>query len=110
MADDGGGPFVSATAVGVRCAVRVAPRAARNAIQGGGADGGLPRVSVTAVPHKGAANAAVIRLLARAWRVPKSSVTVQSGASARTKVLTVAGDPADLTARLIAWERDLIED
>ena len=110
MAEADGGSFVAATADGVRCAVRVTPRAARDAVRSARVKGAPPRVSVTAAPHGGAANAAVIRLLAKAWRVPKSSVTVRSGGAARTKVLNVAGDPAELTARLEAWERDLVED
>lgn len=84
---------------GVRLTVRVTPRAARNAIAGvaAEADGATAlRVTVTAPPENGKANAAAVRLLARAWRVPKSSITIVSGAGTRRKGLMVAGAPAKL--------------
>ncbi|MCB1411327.1 MAG: DUF167 domain-containing protein, partial [Rhodobacteraceae bacterium] len=44
------------------------------------------RVYVTVVPEDGKANKAVIRLLAKALGVPKSSLTLIRGATARDKV------------------------
>ena len=91
---------------GVRVAVRVTPRAGRAAI-GEVADDGdgssVLRVAVTAVPEGGKANRAVIDLLAKSWRLPKSSIRVVSGASARRKVLQVAGEPTTLMQDLSAW-------
>jgi hypothetical protein len=99
------GPL-KAVADGVQVAVRLSPRASRNAVAGlaDTADGGtVLKVSVTAVPEGGRANAALVGLLAKAWRVPPSSVRVASGATDRNKLLHVAGVPADLESRLNAW-------
>ncbi len=90
---------------GVRIALRVTPKAARNAVGGvmetaGG--GSALKVSVTAVPEGGKANAAVAALLARAWNLPKSRLSVVAGAADRNKIMHVAGDPAELMGRLSA--------
>ena len=58
---------------------------------------------MTAVPEGGKANAAVIKLLARAWGVPKSAVSVVAGTTDRRKVLHVAGPSGDLMQRLGYW-------
>ena len=55
---------------GSEIAVRVTPKAARNAVIAGSA--GL-RVNVTAAPEDGKANQAVVKLLAAALGVPKSA-------------------------------------
>ena len=91
---------------GVRIAVRVTPRARRGAIDGlaSDADGGVAlRVAVTAAPEGGKANAAVIALFAKTWRLPKSAFSVASGATARRKILEVRGEPRDLLDRLNGW-------
>ena len=97
---------VRPVADGVRVSLRVTPRGGRDAVRGLAADAdGQVRVkiAVVAAPEDGKANAAVVALLARTWRVPKSSLSVVAGATDRSKVLHVAGDPADLAARLDAW-------
>lgn len=86
--------------------IRVTPRAARERIGEvvAEADGGrMIKLSVTAAPERGKANAAAIRLLAKAWRVPKSSLSVVSGATERRKTIHVAGEPQDLIRRLTEW-------
>lgn len=95
-------PF-SAVAGGVKVRVKLAPKASRDALGGVriDADGGAHvKASVTAAPEGGKANAALIALLAKTWRLPKSAITVVAGATARQKTLLIAGDPAALTARL----------
>ena len=83
-----------------RLTVRVTPRAGRNAVGGLDPEGHL-RVRVTAAPAEGAANKAVVRLIARALAVPPSRVTIVSGASARIKTIEIAGlDHATVEARL----------
>ncbi|WP_188258837.1 DUF167 family protein [Azospirillum tabaci] len=97
-------PF-EAAADGVRLALRVTPKASRNAIVGlaATASGGTAlKVTVTAVPENGKANEAVVKLLAKAWKLPKTSLTVVAGATDRNKIVHVAGDPADLMRRLTA--------
>jgi hypothetical protein len=84
---------------GASLRVRVTPRASRDAVVGV-RDGTLV-VRVTAPPVGGAANAAVVRLLARALDVPPSSIEVARGAGGRDKGLRVSGlAAADLRARL----------
>lgn len=58
------------------------------------------RVRVGAPPVDGAANAALILLLAGALGVPKSAVAISAGETSRIKTVDIAGEPADLAARL----------
>lgn len=84
---------------GVRVAVRLTPKASRTAVQGlaDDADGSrVLKVAVTAVPEDGKANAALIKLLSKVWKVPKTSISVVAGATDRRKILLVEGDPAVL--------------
>ena len=74
---------------GVVFGVRVSPRAKRNAI--GGEHDGLLKIGLTAPPVDGAANAALIKLLSKTLGVSKSSVTIVSGQSSRTKRVRVTG-------------------
>jgi uncharacterized protein (TIGR00251 family) len=87
-------PF-HAEADGVRVAVRVTPRAASDTVGGvrAAADGRLRiSVKVTAAPERGKANEALIRLLAKTWRLPPSRLEVVSGAADRDKTLRIAGE------------------
>ena len=86
---------------GVTLRLKVAPRASRERIEGKTADADL-KVSVTAAPERGRANDAVIALLARALRMPKSKLEVVSGAASRHKTLRIAGNPSEIDARLKA--------
>ena len=102
---DGPSPFTRVRD-GVDVAIRVAPRAARQRIGeiAEDADGGrVIKVAVTAPPEDGKANDAVIRLLAKTWRVPKTDFSVVSGAANRRKTLRLAGDADDLYRRLNTW-------
>jgi uncharacterized protein (TIGR00251 family) len=78
--------------------VRVAPRAASSLI-GGERDGALV-VRVTAPPADGAANEAVVRVLAKALDLPPSAVRLVRGARARTKVLSVPAHAEGALRRL----------
>jgi len=73
--------------------VRVAPRASRDAV-GGQHDGAL-KVSLTAPPVEGAANAALIKLLSKRLGVAKQAIEVVSGAQRRNKRLRVVGVGVD---------------
>ena len=79
-------------------AVRVTPRSNRDAIEGVDPEGAL-RARVGAPPVEGAANKAVIRLVARDLGVPKGAVTVVAGAGARHKRLRIEGVSAARVAR-----------
>lgn len=67
--------------------VRVIPRARRNEITVD--ENGALRVHTTAAPADGAANAAVIKMLAEYFDVPKSSIEIVRGATSRDKVIRV---------------------
>ncbi|HEX9055736.1 MAG TPA: DUF167 family protein [Gemmatimonadales bacterium] len=69
--------------------VRVQPRASRSEVVG--LHGDEIRLRVNAPPVDGAANEAVVRLLAERLGVPRSAVEVAAGAAARHKVVLVAG-------------------
>ena len=95
-------PF-SATADGVRLAVRLTPKASAERIVGlaDEADGGVVlKVAVTAAPENGKANAALVRLLAYTFHLPPRDLSVVRGLTDRRKVVAVAGAPAALTARI----------
>lgn len=85
---------------GVTVDLRVQPRAQLAALE---ARGDVLRASVTAPPEDGKANDAVIALLSAEWRLPKSVFAVIKGASARTKTLSVNGEPAVLASRIGDW-------
>ena len=89
-------------------AVLVKPRAGRNRIEGVGTEasgGAVLRVSVTEAPEKGRANAALVKLLAKEWRLPKTAFAIAAGAGARRKTLVITGDGAVLIKRLTEWTR-----
>jgi uncharacterized protein YggU (UPF0235/DUF167 family) len=91
------------TPTGLRLRLRVTPNAAADRIDGPEtlADGtSVLRLRVRAVPEGGRANAAVVALLAKTLKLPKSAVTLVAGESARLKTVHLSGDPADLAERL----------
>ncbi|MGN6462328.1 MAG: DUF167 family protein [Pseudolabrys sp.] len=93
----------SATATGVVVTVRLTPRGGRDGLDGVAtlADGQtVLKARVRAAPTEGEANAALVALLAKAAGVPKSSVGLIAGQTARIKRLAITGDPATLVAAL----------
>jgi uncharacterized protein YggU (UPF0235/DUF167 family) len=84
--------------------VRLTPKASGDRIGGvrlDAAGAAQLKVWVTAPPVDGRANAALVELLARTWRLPKRAFTIRRGAADRTKELHVAGDPAELARRIM---------
>ena len=79
-------------------AVRLIPRASRNAIAGV-RDGAL-HVRVTAAPVNGAANRALVELLGKTLRIGPTSVRIESGATASRKRLSVPTDALERLRRL----------
>lgn len=73
----------------VRFDVRVQPRSSRTGIDG--LHGEALRVRVNAPPVEGAANEAVIEVIAAALGVPRRAVRIVTGAQGRSKVLEVDG-------------------
>lgn len=78
---------------GVSFAVRVQPRARRNAVVGELGD--ALKIALTAPPVDGRANEACITFFAELLGVPRSSVTITSGQSSRNKVIRVTGISGD---------------
>jgi uncharacterized protein (TIGR00251 family) len=74
---------------GVTFAIKVHPRAKKNAITGQVGD--ALKVSLTTPPIDGRANDACIEFFAKLLKVPRSSVTIASGQTGRNKVIRVAG-------------------
>ncbi|MNL55835.1 hypothetical protein D3C87_1792770 [compost metagenome] len=92
----------------VRLSVRLTPSGGRDRIEGletNAAGECHLKIRVTAIPEKGKANKALIELLAKSLSVPKSSIAVISGDTARQKILRIDGDPEDLSKRLDALLR-----
>lgn len=74
---------------GVRIRVRVQPRAKRSEVAG--LHGDAVRIRVAAPPADGAANAELLRFLARLLRVPQGAVDITAGHASRDKSVRVAG-------------------
>ena len=85
--------------------VRLTPKGGRDAVEGWAAasDGSEHlKARVRAVPEDGKANAALVSLLAEKLDVPKSAIRIASGAASRLKRVEIAGDAAQIAARLEA--------
>jgi hypothetical protein len=78
---------------GVTFTVKVHPRAKKDAITGKVGD--VLKVSLTAPPVDGKANAACIDFFAKLLKVSRSSVTIASGLSSRVKAICVVGLSAE---------------
>ncbi len=81
---------------------RVAPRAAKDGIQG--LMGDALKVRIQAPPVDGKANAYLIKFLAKQWKVPRASLDILSGETGRNKRLRVANPTDELRARLLSLE------
>lgn len=93
----------SLTANGVALTVRLTPKGGRDGVDGVEelADGRAAlRARVRAVPAEGEANAALIRLIAKAVGVPPRDVSLAAGATGRLKRLAISGDGPTLIAAL----------
>jgi uncharacterized protein len=84
---------------GVTFAVKVHPRAKKNAITGE-LDNAL-KLSLTSPPAEGRANQACVEFFAKLLKVPRSSVTIASGQTSRGKVIRVSGLSAEEVRRRI---------
>ncbi len=93
------------TATGLRLTVRLTPRGGREAL------GGLRRdqagraqllARVSSPPVEGAANKALVKLVAKVLGVAKSAIAITAGETARVKTLEISGDPAALERALKA--------
>jgi uncharacterized protein (TIGR00251 family) len=93
---------------GIVLEVRLTPGASRDGIDGVKvlSDGrAVAAIRVRAVPDSCAANRALCALLAETLGVPKASVGVISGTTARRKRVHIPGEPAMLARIVDAWPR-----
>ena len=98
-------PF-SLAADGLRIRIHARPGGRRDEIEGLRAEAGggaALRVTVRAAAEDGKANAAIAKLLAATWDVPKTQLRLTAGATDRRKFFVLEGDPAVLAARLQGW-------
>ncbi len=91
---------------GAVLAVRLSPRASRERIEGICIDANgeaALKVAVGAPPEDGKANAALLRLLAKEWKLAKSDIAIVQGATDRRKLLRITGDIAPVQRCLDHW-------
>ncbi len=88
------------TESGIAIAIRLTPKAARDAVDGLGEFGGDPvlKARVRAVPEDSKANIALEVLIADWLGVPRSTVAVTQGAKSRIKIVSIDGDAIALSA------------
>jgi hypothetical protein len=80
---------IQSSPTGVTFAVKLHPRAKKNGVTGEVGD--ALKLSLTAPPVDGKANAACIEFFARLLKVPRSSVTIAAGETSRNKMIRVSG-------------------
>jgi hypothetical protein len=91
---------ISETDTGVTFAIKVHPRAKKAGITGKFGD--ALKVSLMAPPVEGRANDDCIEFFAKTLKVPRSSITIASGAGGRNKVIRVAGVTAEYVRNRLA--------
>lgn len=87
-------PFIEENSSGIQFKIFVQPRSSKNAISG--LHGDALKIKLTAPPVDNAANKMCIQFLAKALKVPKSSLEILSGHTGRTKrvLLRYADEPS----------------
>lgn len=84
---------------GIALSVRLQPKASRDAVEGivTLSDGSVSlKARVRALPEKGEANKALIRLLAKTLGMARRDLDVTAGAKDRNKTVRIAGNPEDI--------------
>lgn len=79
--------------------IRLKPAASREKIVSVGDDEVC--IAVTAAPVDGKANEAMIRFLAKAFGVSKSSIGIRKGATSRNKLVEIAGMTKDEAMKIL---------
>ena len=86
--------------------MRLTPKGGRDAIDGFvrlADNTHAVAVRVAAAPEGGKANAALLKLLGKAWGVARRDLAIVGGEKSRLKRVVVAGDAAALARRLENW-------
>jgi len=69
----------------VKITIKVIPKAAKNEVVGW--EGEVLKVRLTAAPEKGKANEALITILSKHFKIPKSAIAILKGETSRHKVV-----------------------
>jgi uncharacterized protein (TIGR00251 family) len=85
---------------GVQVRIHVQPRASKNGFAG--IHDGAIKLRITAPPVDGKANALIIEILAKMFKVPKSAVLLTSGQQSRQKRFRVTGISMDAALTILA--------
>ena len=91
---------------GVVFALRLTPKGGRDRVEGwivGAAGKEYLKARVSVPPQDGKANAALIALLAKTLGLPKSSIRIAAGETARLKTIAIKSESPSLRARLETW-------
>ena len=90
---------VEARGASIRVHVHVQPRASRSEVVG--TFGAALKVRLQAPPVDGAANDALVALLAKELGVPRRDVRIVQGAASRAKVVEIDGTTVDAVRALV---------
>jgi uncharacterized protein len=92
------------TSAGVTFAIKVQPRARRNAIVG--VLGDALKIALTAPPVDGRANDACIEFFAELFGLPHSSVSIIAGHGSRNKIVRVSGATVEQVRNWLKLSQD----
>lgn len=95
---------------GLSVDVRLTPKASSNKIEGitkNVENEPLLKARVTAVPENGKANDALLKLLAKAWSLSRTTLRITSGTKHRNKTIIIAGPRDTLESQMRLWLNSL---
>lgn len=98
---------------GVELTIRVTPRGGRDSLDGIGVDASgrsYWQLRVRVAPEDGAANRAVLGVLAERLGLPLRNFTLVAGETARVKRIRIAGNPETLLAQVVAISAGMGDD
>ncbi len=103
MAEPSNSPWTLKGAA-IELRIRLTPRGGRDSVDGVTQTPAGPalKARVTAVPEDGAANDALIALIAKEVGIPRRDVALTAGHKSRVKLLVLTGNPAEIQSRLHA--------
>ncbi len=82
--------------------IRVIPRASKDAFQGFLGD--RLKIRIQAPPIDKKANLYLIKFLSETWKIPRSSLTILSGKTARNKRLKISNPSPELRKELLSFD------
>jgi uncharacterized protein (TIGR00251 family) len=94
---------------GILLDLRVTPKSGRDTIDGIemlASGQAVLKLRVRALPTDGEANEAVVALVAKSLKLPKSNIALERGGTSRVKTLRLAGDAKAISSALEKITRD----